>query len=99
MAALKSKTDCSGEVILKHVESMIQDGTMTEQDIRFFIGYSGWESTQLENEIKEDSWLVHETDLSNIFLNESEHLWKNVLSELDSEIQILSTFPEDPNMN
>ena len=83
----------------KTIESMIQDGTMTENDVRFFIGYSGWESEQLANEIKDDSWLVHETDLTKLFEFDAENLWKTILKELDSEIQILSTFPEDPNMN
>lgn len=83
----------------KIIEAMIKDGTLRENDIRFFVGYSGWEANQLDKEIKEDSWLVHETDLTDIFHSDSENLWKNILRELDSEISILSTFPEDPNMN
>lgn len=83
----------------KIIESMIQDGTVSKDDIRFFVGYSGWEADQLIKEIKEDSWLVHETELKNLFKMGSENLWKKILSELDSELAILSTFPEDPNMN
>jgi putative transcriptional regulator len=83
----------------KIIEAMIKDGTMTANDIRFFVGYSGWDSDQLANEIKEDSWLVHETDLTYLFHTKSENLWKNILRELDSAISILSTFPEDPNLN
>ena len=81
------------------IQSRIQDGTLTEDDIKFFVGYSGWESEQLENEIKEDSWLVHETDLTDLIKTDNENLWKKCLEELDSDVSILSTFPEDPNMN
>jgi len=83
----------------KVIESMIKDGTLNEKEIQFFVGYSGWEADQLKNEINEDSWLVHETDLTDLFNSDTENLWKNILEELDSEISILSTFPEDPNMN
>ena len=81
------------------IQSLISINSLQKSDIRFFVGYSGWEAGQLEKEIKQDSWLVHETDLSEIFHSDSENLWKNILKELDSEISILASFPEDPNMN
>lgn len=83
----------------KTIETMLQDGRIQPKDIRFFVGYSGWEAEQLANEIKEDSWLVHEMDLSNLFNLDSDNLWKTILEDLGSELSILSTFPEDPNMN
>ncbi len=83
----------------KQIESMIEDGTLNENQIRFFVGYSGWEADQLEKEIEEDSWLVVESDLMEIFKTETDNLWKLLLEGLDEEISILSTFPEDPNMN
>lgn len=81
------------------VEAMLKTGDMTKKDIRFFIGYSGWEAKQLQEEIRKDSWLVVELDLSIIFEYNSESLWKNILKMMDEKISILSTFPEDPNMN
>lgn len=83
----------------KIVETMLKDGTLTEKDIRFYVGYSGWEATQLEREISEDSWLVVEYDLKGIFTTHSENLWKDILGNMDDDLSILSTFPEDPNMN
>lgn len=83
----------------KMIEEKIRDGSIRKTDIRFFVGYSGWEEKQLEKEIKQNSWLVHETDLTTLFHSDSENMWKNILKELDSRISILATFPEDPNMN
>ena len=81
------------------VESMLKEGTLSEKDIRFFVGYSGWEADQLNDEIEENSWLVVDIDLAPLFETESENLWKTMLEEMDGQISVLSTFPEDPNLN
>ena len=45
----------------------LQDQTLTEKDIRLFIGYAGWDPQQLEEEIKEGSWIVSEYPASYVF--------------------------------
>ena len=38
--------------------NLINEGKITKKNIRFFLGYSGWEAHQLENELKENAWIV-----------------------------------------
>lgn len=40
----------------------INNNTITEKDIRIFIGYCGWDYGELEEEIKEGSWRVVQED-------------------------------------
>ncbi|MFC0185872.1 YqgE/AlgH family protein [Pseudarcicella hirudinis] len=40
------------------VKKLLNNGVLTAQDIRCFIGYSGWDSGQLAGELKQDSWIV-----------------------------------------
>lgn len=40
------------------IKAYVSDGNPTEGLIRFFIGYSGWEKGQLEQEIDEHVWAV-----------------------------------------
>ncbi|MDX1328971.1 MAG: YqgE/AlgH family protein, partial [Arenibacter sp.] len=37
---------------------LINNRIITENDIRFFLGYSGWSSLQLEEELHSKSWIV-----------------------------------------
>lgn len=39
----------------------INKGTLTTRDIKIFIGYCGWDNTELEAEIEEGSWRVSAT--------------------------------------
>ncbi len=45
----------------------LQNQTLIEKDIRLFIGYAGWDPQQLEEEIKEGSWIVSEHPASYVF--------------------------------
>ncbi len=40
------------------VKALIKGNKIAENEIRLFVGYSGWGAGQLENEIKQNSWLV-----------------------------------------
>ncbi len=77
----------------------IQKGEINREDIQFFLGYSGWDAGQLENEIKEDSWLV--TDIEeNIILQETEKVtWADFVKKAGNRYQIWENFPENPTFN
>ena len=70
------------------------------KDIRFFIGYSGWDYQQLEDEMKEHSWVA----VTNITENEiismpSDDFWKQCMIKQGPKFQMISQFPLDPNDN
>jgi putative transcriptional regulator len=47
-----------------------------ESNLRLFIGYSGWDANQLEEEIKEGSWLPVEASVTTIFETPEGSLWE-----------------------
>lgn len=68
-----------------------QPGTL----VRAFAGYSGWESGQLESELRRNSWI---TTLPNSELLNSEHekkLWAQLLRKISPYHQILAEAPDD----
>ena len=57
----------------------INSRILLEQDIKLFIGYCGWEKSQLEEEIAEGSWLTIDTDINQIiFADEIDTLWNEM---------------------
>ncbi len=84
----------------KKVAQLITDNTINENDIRFFLGYSGWDSNQLEDELKANSWLVSENIYEkNIIEKDYTSFWKEKMLELGGEYSIWSNAPENPNYN
>lgn len=68
-------------------------------NIRFFVGYSGWIEEQLEAEIREDSWLVGKISPKEVFQSKSSTLWKKSLRQLGEKYRVWSTYPLIPSLN
>ena len=82
------------------VTDLIKKNTIQENDIRFFLGYSGWETSQLESELKSSSWLVTENIYKkNIIEKDYESFWKEKMLEFGGEYSIWSNAPENPSYN
>ena len=79
---------------------LIANNEINENDIRFFLGYSGWKSNQLETELKSNSWVVSENIYKKkIMEKDYESFWKEKMLELGGEYSIWSNAPENPNFN
>ena len=68
--------------------------------IRFFLGYSGWDKEQLNNEIDENSWIVVDNISNNEILNTSnDHFWQYCLEKQGGSYKTISKFPLNPRNN
>ncbi|MGO1243050.1 MAG: YqgE/AlgH family protein [Sphingobacterium sp.] len=79
---------------------LINNNLITSADIKFFLGYAGWNINQLENEINDNSWAVHSkfpTEL--LLLQDGEDLWKQAIISLGPKYAHVANFPKSPNMN
>ncbi len=85
----------------KTVCKLINNTQITHNDIRFFLGYSGWEHNQLENELSENSWIVTKNELKKDILktNFSSEFWKQKMIEFGGNYLLWSNAPEDPSLN
>ena len=75
------------------------DKKVKSTDIRFFLGYSGWGTNQLEEELRNNSWFVSENDFENVFSVDNETLWKNKLMQKGGEYKIWANAPSDIHLN
>jgi len=78
---------------------LLKTNAIDATDIRFFLGYSGWSVEQLEEELKESTWIITKNDLPNLFDVDSHDFWKNELLKFGGEYQIWANAPENPALN
>ena len=82
------------------VKELISNYQLTDSEIRFFMGYSGWTSKQLDDEIKEDSWIVADKFNTGIIFNsDDENLWREVVISLGQRYAHIANFPKNPSLN
>ncbi len=80
------------------VKSLIENGNLQTDEIRFFLGYSGWVKEQLDKEISSESWIVDETEES-LFDWDIESLWKDRLKSQGKTFQLWENAPQDIRLN
>lgn len=81
------------------LKSDIKKGLVNPKDIRFFLGYSGWDAGQLEGELKEDSWLVTDVEQEAVMCELSEASWVDFVKKAGLRYSVWEHFPEDPWLN
>lgn len=79
---------------------LINNEEISETDIRFFLGYSGWDGNQLENELSSSSWVVVKNIYENNLISKKDgSFWKEKMLELGGKYSIWSNAPENPSYN
>lgn len=79
---------------------LINKEIISEGDIRFFLGYSGWSSLQLDQELSSKSWVVVKNDYESAIIDKSsDAFWKEKMMELGGNYQLWSNAPENPSLN
>lgn len=79
---------------------LIEENLIEPEEVKFFLGYSGWSPGQLDQEIEQNSWAVHNAfDAAIAFLTDGEDLWKHALISLGPKYAHVAQFPKSPNLN
>jgi len=82
------------------VLNLINEGEIATDDIRFFLGYSGWDEQQLDSELQSNAWLVSENIYNkDIISKPCISFWREKMLELGGDYSIWSNAPENPSYN
>ncbi len=82
------------------VKKLISEGLILPNQIRFFLGYSGWDDGQLEDEINENSWLVSEINDDFVMMNrQTKSMWVQAVRDIGGKYSLWEHFPENPSLN
>ena len=77
----------------------LDSGRIAPDDVRFYVGYSGWSNGQLEAEIADETWVVRPDSAEKVFTFEAEALWRGVLLAMGGKYRVLANYPIDPSLN
>lgn len=81
-------------------KNLINEGIILKENIRFFLGYTGWETDQLEYELEENSWIIVENELKEKIIGKnSQNFWKEKMNQLGGDYLLFSNSPENPSLN
>jgi len=81
------------------LKKLIDEDKVKPNELRFFLGYSGWTEKQLEEEISQNSWLVTNVESRKIMVPNMDTIWKEALQALGGKYKMWVNSPENPGMN
>ena len=83
----------------KEIIRLINNGKISNKDIRFFAGYSGWEANQLNQEIEENNWIISVAKKETCMQYSNHNLWSNIIKTKESKYAIWTNMPTNPHLN
>jgi len=69
------------------------------ESLRAFVGYAGWGAGQLEQEMKQNAWLVHKPTPAALEPGKLSKLWFDIMCGLGPWYKLLAAAPDDPSLN
>jgi putative transcriptional regulator len=79
---------------------LVNNNSISANEVRFFLGYSGWGAQQLKEEIDANTWIVSAKFHQDVvFSHNEDELWKEAIINLGPKYAHVSNFPSDPNLN
>lgn len=80
------------------LKMLIEENVIKSYQIRFFIGYAGWDKGQLKGEIQQNNWLISDIVQNDAMISD-EKLWTKMLFKLGGKYKLWNNFPQSPDLN
>lgn len=82
------------------VRLMAASGSFDSEKFRFLLGYSGWAAGQLDDELRDNSWIVSgQVDQQLLFATDAGIMWSEALHRLGGRFSRFANYPTDPRLN
>lgn len=81
------------------LKTLISTGIANPENVRFFLGYSGWDSGQLVSELTRNSWLVHHITADRAFNTAPERMWQECVDDMGNDYASWKRFPHNAEDN
>jgi putative transcriptional regulator len=96
--------DDAGVVVLDDVGFVALDDALEiepprVQRARVFAGVAGWGPDQLEGEFAREDWIVAPARADDIFTDDPDGLWSDLLRRKGGQYELVARMPLDPSVN
>lgn len=81
------------------LKAMIKNNLIKPHEVRFYVGYAGWEGGQLHKELEANTWLVGKFDLKDILHTMPSKMWSTFVKKLGKKYMLWDKFPLNPSDN
>ena len=81
------------------LNTLLSTGIANKSNVRFYLGYSGWDAGQLYSELQRNSWLVTHTNSHTLLGMATDDMWKNYVNRMGAKYQLWTQYPENPEDN
>ena len=96
--------DEAGVVVLEDVgfvalDQALEEGPPDLHRTRVFAGVAGWGPEQLEDELERDDWIIEPAERDDIFTDDPDQLWSDLLRRKGGAYALVARMPVDPSLN
>ena len=81
------------------IANLIREKKISNKEIKFFLGYSGWTQGQLDEELNKNSWFVGNLSSHTLMNYQEKDIWKKTLEQMSEKHRVISNFPQNPMLN
>ncbi len=78
---------------------LIKNEMVLPDQVKFFVGYTGWSAGQLEDELKTGSWVTYEMDPNYLFHIKYDKLWQTAMLHKGDNFSVIGQMPDNLNLN
>lgn len=78
----------------------LANGHDINEKVKFMVGYSGWTSGQLDNEVNRHDWAVLKGDIAQLVMSDdNETIWHKAVARFGDQYRLWKAWPDDVSLN
>ena len=81
------------------LKAMIKNDLIKPHELRFYVGYAGWDSGQIRKELEANTWVVGKFSSKEILHTMPGKMWSTFVNKLGKKYILWNKFPVNPSDN
>ena len=81
------------------LKAMIKNDLIKPHEVRFYVGYAGWDGGQIRKELEANIWVVGKFSTKEILHTKPGKMWSTFVNKLGNKYILWNKFPVNPSDN